>query len=48
MQIRKKRGHKIDPYSELKKTMKIELDDVIAVLSLYLFLAKVISILHDI
>ena len=48
MQIRKKRRHKIDPSSEPKKTIKVELDDVIAILNLYLLLAKVISTLHNI
>ena len=52
MQIRKKREHKIDPCAAPKKTKKKKkkkkLEDVIAILTLFLFPAEVIIILHKI
>ena len=45
----RKRQHKIDPCSAPKKTIhKIKLEDVMALLTLSLFLAEVINILHRI
>ena len=47
MQIRKKGGHKIDPYGAPKKT-KQNKEDVIAILTLSPFLAEVLDIMHRI